>query len=203
VEGTPATAQLAEYITDNDALRSLHQKRKKMEDELSSVQMFFLTAPIIALAVLPFALILEGPRIYNKFLHISPLETDPNLPAQNQRILFMQLEFVFKIIINVTVGAFFAFFLNISEFLLIKETSGMTLTVLGIIKELLLIASSVFVFRDKITTMNIIGYSISLVGIIMFKINRFYKMRETVHEEMTVSTTVVHEVNEEIKPQEK
>jgi solute carrier family 35 protein C2 len=191
IEVTP-TAQLAEYITDNTAIRDHHQKRlegKKLDNELSSVQMFFLTAPIIGAAVIPFAMILEGFRVYNKFNHISSLEEDPLLPAQNHQIFLMQLGFVFKIIMNVLIGAFFAFFLNVSEFLLIKETSGITFTVLGIIKELLLIASSMFVFQDKLTPINIIGYSISLVGIIMFKINRYYKMKQAIHETLVCQNT--------------
>jgi hypothetical protein len=193
VEGTPATAQLADYITDNDALRSHHKESRKDSGlELSSVQMFFYTAPIICLSVLPFALVFEGPKVYERILHISDVEQDPLLSRQNQMVWLLQVQFIGKIFMNICIGAFFAFFLNISEFLLLKETSGLTLTVLGIVKELLLISSSIFVFHDKLETINIVGYAISLVGIILFKINRYYKMKEKIHNEVLAKTAVVH-----------
>ncbi|KAL0476388.1 YMD8 [Acrasis kona] len=185
VDQTP-TAELAQYISDNQALREHHRKNlKKFDHEISGVHMFFMTAPVAALAILPFAIVAEVPLIYKKYQTISNVEYNEELPEQNAQLLYAKLNFFRSIVTNMVVGAFFGFFLNVSEFLLIRETSGLTLTVLGIIKELLLIASSTLIFGDEINFKSAVGYGITLVGIILFKFNRYHKMKQTIREELS------------------
>ncbi|KAL9652475.1 hypothetical protein ABK040_000047 [Willaertia magna] len=157
--------------------------------ELSSIQVFFYTAPIIGLTVLPFALIIEGYSIITAFLNVGGLKEDSNLIAQNQSIHYLRFLFILEFIGVVFVGSFLGIILNISEFLLIKETSSLTLTVVSIVKELLLIATSVLVFKDVLSTLNIFGYSVTLIGVIVYKIHRLLELRNNSSLNNTTSTT--------------
>ena len=56
------------------------------------------------------------------------------------------------------VGGLLAFFMNVAEFALIKNTSTVTLSVAGISKEVLVITLSVLINHDILTPVNIIGY---------------------------------------------
>ncbi|KAL0230569.1 hypothetical protein PCE1_004126 [Barthelona sp. PCE] len=57
-----------------------------------------------------------------------------------------------------------AFFLNISNFIVNQQTSPVTLTVCGNLKQLLTIILSVFIFQNVITWVNGFGILITLVG---------------------------------------
>jgi len=62
-----------------------------------------------------------------------------------------------------------AFLLNIAAVFLIGAGSGLVLTLAGVFKDILLITGSVIIFGSQITPLQILGYSIALAGLIMFK----------------------------------
>ncbi|KAF9904441.1 Triose-phosphate Transporter [Lobosporangium transversale] len=72
-------------------------------------------------------------------------------------------------------GGLFAFMMVLAEFNLIARTSVVTLSVLGIVKEVMTILISALVFRDQLTLVNILGLFITLTGIGFY---HFMKMRE-------------------------
>ncbi|KAF0982759.1 hypothetical protein FDP41_010738 [Naegleria fowleri] len=146
--------------------------------EISSVQVFFYSSPIIGLTVLPFAVILESWRILYDFVNITQApNVDVNAPIQYLRFMF-----IVKFIGMILVGSFLGVILNVSEFLLIKQTSSLTLTVVSIFKELLLIMISVMVFGDRIGVMGAIGYGITLIGIVIYKFQRLAELRSANNE---------------------
>jgi drug/metabolite transporter (DMT)-like permease len=67
------------------------------------------------------------------------------------------------------VNGIIAFTLNIAVVMLISNTSALVLTLAGIIKDILLVSLSVLVFLSPITTLQIIGYSIALIGLNLHK----------------------------------
>ncbi|KAG2374997.1 hypothetical protein C9374_010371 [Naegleria lovaniensis] len=144
--------------------------------EISSVQVFFYSSPVIGLTVLPFALILEGWRILYDFVNITQT---PNTVVvdTNTSIQYLRFMFILKFIGMIIFGSFLGVILNVSEFLLIKQTSSLTLTVVSIFKELLLIMISVMVFGDRIGILGVIGYGITLIGIVIYKFQRLAEMR--------------------------
>lgn len=75
-------------------------------------------------------------------------------------------------------GALLAFCLLFVEFRLISITSVVTLSISGILKEILTILVSIAVFGDVIGVVNIIGLIISITGIIMYNIVRYKKFIE-------------------------
>ncbi|KAF9101042.1 Triose-phosphate Transporter [Mortierella sp. AM989] len=72
-------------------------------------------------------------------------------------------------------GGIFAFAMVLAEFNLIARTSVVSLSVLGIIKEVVTIVVSSLVFHDQLTLINILGLLITLSGIGFY---HFMKLRE-------------------------
>ena len=150
---------------------------------ISSFQIFFYSAPVIACTVLPFGLMLEGWRIVSEFMNLSSLEDDSNLVNQATTIHNLRLVFIIKFLSIIVLGSGFGLLLNVSEFLLIKQTSSLTLTVVSIFKELLLILVAVVIFDDQLGVMGTIGYGITVIGLVVYKIQRLrdLKSEDTPH----------------------
>ncbi|KAF9445534.1 TPT-domain-containing protein [Macrolepiota fuliginosa MF-IS2] len=62
-----------------------------------------------------------------------------------------------------------AFFLNVAAVFLVGVGSGLVLTLAGVFKDILLITGSVLVFGNQITPVQVFGYSIALVGLVLYK----------------------------------
>ena len=62
-----------------------------------------------------------------------------------------------------------AFSLNVAVVVLISNTSALTLTLAGIVKDLLLVFLSVTIFGSPVTPMQYFGYSMALFGLNMHK----------------------------------
>lgn len=58
-----------------------------------------------------------------------------------------------------------AFALNLAVFLVVGKTSALTMNVAGVVKDWLLISFSWSVIRDKVTTVNLIGYGVAFLGV--------------------------------------
>ncbi|KAF9538449.1 Triose-phosphate Transporter [Mortierella hygrophila] len=72
-------------------------------------------------------------------------------------------------------GGVFAFMMVLAEFNLIARTSVVTLSVLGIVKEVVTIVISSLVFHDHLTLVNIMGLFVTLTGIGFY---HFMKLRQ-------------------------
>ena len=66
-------------------------------------------------------------------------------------------------------NAAIAFLLNIAAVFLVGAGSGLVLTLAGVFKDILLITGSVLIFGAQITPVQVLGYSIALVGLILYK----------------------------------
>lgn len=62
-----------------------------------------------------------------------------------------------------------AFFLNVAAVFLVGVGSGLVLTLAGVFKDILLITGSVLIFGSTVTPLQVIGYSIALGGLVLFK----------------------------------
>ncbi|ROT34565.1 TPT-domain-containing protein [Sodiomyces alkalinus F11] len=61
-----------------------------------------------------------------------------------------------------------AFILNIASVSLIGRTSGLVMTLTGILKNILLIATSILIWRTNISLLQGIGYSIAIFGLVLY-----------------------------------
>ncbi|KAH6884594.1 triose-phosphate transporter family-domain-containing protein [Thelonectria olida] len=67
-------------------------------------------------------------------------------------------------------NAFVAFLLNVSVVLLIGQTSAVVLTMSGVLKDILLVFSSMIIFGDPVTAQQFFGYSIALAGLMYYRL---------------------------------
>jgi len=63
-----------------------------------------------------------------------------------------------------------AFFLNIASLLLIGKTSSLVLTLCGVLKNILIIFSSVLIWNTPITPLQYLGYGIALVALTYYSV---------------------------------
>ncbi|CAF0811598.1 unnamed protein product [Adineta steineri] len=78
-------------------------------------------------------------------------------------------------------SALLAFCLEFSEFLLVSNTSSLTLSVSGIFKEVVMLYLAVEYNKNELNTINIIGLVICLTGIIFHCILKFYILQKEKH----------------------
>ena len=79
--------------------------------------------------------------------------------------IFCDINFIGMLILSGLVS----FALNLAVVLLMSNSSALTLSLGGIIKDILLVLLSVFIFHSPVTSIQIFGYSISLLGIVLYK----------------------------------
>lgn len=109
-------------------------------DPLVSLHYFAPACALINLAVIPFT---EGLAPFNAISRLGPL------------VIFT--------------NAAVAFLLNVAAVFLVGVGSGLVLTLSGVLKDILLITGSVLIFGTSITPLQVFGYSIALVGLVLFK----------------------------------
>ncbi|EPE36021.1 Multidrug resistance efflux transporter EmrE [Glarea lozoyensis ATCC 20868] len=77
----------------------------------------------------------------------------------------------------VGLGTFFAnaccaFLLNVSVVFLIGKTSGLVLTLCGVLKDILLVIASILIWGTKISGLQVFGYGIALAGMVYYKLGQ-------------------------------
>ncbi|TVY58214.1 putative sugar phosphate/phosphate translocator [Lachnellula cervina] len=77
----------------------------------------------------------------------------------------------------VGLGTFFAnacvaFLLNVSVVFLIGKTSGLVLTLCGVLKDILLVAASILIWGTKLSGLQVFGYSIAIMGMLYYKLGQ-------------------------------
>ena len=80
-------------------------------------------------------------------------------------IAMMTPRFMFILLLNAAV----AFSLNISVILLISKTSALVMSLAGLLKDIMLVASSSIVFEIPLAHSQLVGYGISLIGLNLYR----------------------------------
>lgn len=135
------------------------------------IDMVFHMQPFMLLSILPVTMIFEGSKIYENFYVINELDG-------NTLILW-----IFKL----SAGAFIAFIMELSEFLTISYTSSLTLSVVGIFKEICQLVLAVEFNHDQLTTINVVGLVFCLGGIICHVLNKYFKYMQQRNSDTSVS----------------
>ncbi|KAF8187010.1 TPT-domain-containing protein [Mycena galopus ATCC 62051] len=110
-------------------------------DPLVSLHYFAPVCALVNLMILPFT---EGMEPFRHLARLGPLVLVSN--------------------------AFIAFLLNVAAVFLVGVGSGLILTLAGVLKDILLIAASVAFFSATVTPLQVLGYSIALGGLVMYKL---------------------------------
>ncbi|KAL3610002.1 hypothetical protein D5086_001022 [Populus alba] len=116
-------------------------------EKLHSMNLLLYMAPMAALILLPFTLYIEG-NVAS--ITIEKARGDPYI--------------VFLLIGNSTV----AYLVNLTNFLVTKHTSALTLQVLGNAKAAVAAAVSILIFRNPVTAMGIAGFAVTIMGVVLY-----------------------------------
>ncbi|XP_061954070.1 UDP-URONIC ACID TRANSPORTER 1-like [Populus nigra] len=118
----------------------------------------------------------EGEKLnsMNLLLYMSPIAVLVLLPAaliMEQNVLDVTLELGRKhkymwllLLLNSTM----AYSANLTNFLVTKHTSALTLQVLGNAKGAVAVVISIFIFRNPVTFVGIAGYSMTVLGVVAY-----------------------------------
>ncbi len=91
----------------------------------------------------------------------------------HSKLLFGSSDVLLTTLLLSIFGSCIAFCLVMSEFLLVKSTSSVTMSVAGIFKEICTIVVAVLIAGERLTNLNIAGLSVSIVGIIYYNILKY------------------------------
>ncbi|KAL4334976.1 hypothetical protein GQ457_07G009770 [Hibiscus cannabinus] len=116
-------------------------------EKLHSMNLLLYMAPMAAMILLPLSLYIEG--------NVARVTAEK---ARTDSFI------IFLLIGNATV----AYLVNLTNFLVTKHTSALTLQVLGNAKAALAAFVSVLVFRNPVTVMGITGFAVTVMGVVLY-----------------------------------
>jgi len=157
---------------------------------LSPLAAILYTSPMTSIFVLPFAMALEGKSIIDLFFdsvntttttttttammnNSTSNATDDDYASMNEDptddiISGSSSSVVLLVVGTMTVIATLVFVLLMSEYWLVQRTSSVTLSVAGVMKELLTILGGIVFFHELVDTLNIIGFVTCQMGIVSY-----------------------------------
>ncbi|CAH1169688.1 unnamed protein product [Phaedon cochleariae] len=113
------------------------------------VDMIYHMQPWMIASVLPFAIWMEGPAAVRNC----------------QLFGYDDFSMFFILVMNILLGAFIAFFMEFSEVTVVTYTSGLTLAIAGIFKEVFQLVLAVQWNGDELSPLNVLGLIVCLCGI--------------------------------------
>ncbi|KAL2902208.1 hypothetical protein RDABS01_027290 [Bienertia sinuspersici] len=116
-------------------------------EKLNSMNLLMYMAPMAAGILLPFSLYFEG-----------------NVAGITIQKAKEDWFIVFLLIGNATV----AYLVNLTNFLVTKHTSALTLQVLGNAKAAVAAVVSVLIFRNPVTLMGMVGFGVTVFGVVLY-----------------------------------
>jgi drug/metabolite transporter (DMT)-like permease len=114
------------------------------KDALDSINLLRYMAAFSCLTLLPFSFVIEGPAIIME--RLSYVSRDGTIAA--------------ALVANCT-GAFMV---NLFQFQVTENVGALSMQVLGNLKNVFTSTVSVFVFRNAVTSLSIVGYGITMAG---------------------------------------
>lgn len=125
------------------------------EEKLNSMNLLLYMSPIAVVALIPAVFIME-PNVLEVFVSLG-----------------IQHRFMWMVLLLNSVMAYSA---NLTNFLVTKNTSALTLQVLGNAKGAVAVVISILLFQNPVTTMGIGGYTMTVLGVAAYgEAKRRYK----------------------------
>ncbi|CAI0417397.1 unnamed protein product [Linum tenue] len=116
-------------------------------EKLHSMNLLLYMAPMAAMILLPFTLYIEG-----------------NVAAATVEHARRDPFIIFLLVGNATV----AYLVNLTNFMVTKHTSALTLQVLGNAKAAVAAVVSVLIFRNPVTVMGMAGFAVTIMGVVLY-----------------------------------
>eukprot|EP00897_Mesotaenium_endlicherianum_P002196 jgi/Mesen1/2003/ME000147S01094 len=116
-------------------------------EKLNSMNLLLYMAPIAVVILLPATLILED----------NVLGLTIALAKENSNIVWLLL-----------INSATAYFVNLTNFLVTKHTSALTLQVLGNAKGAVAVVVSILLFKNPVTVVGMAGYGVTVAGVVAY-----------------------------------
>ncbi|OAY74297.1 probable sugar phosphate/phosphate translocator At3g11320 [Ananas comosus] len=118
----------------------------------------------------------EGEKLnsMNLLLYMAPVAVVLLLPAtiiMEENVVGITLALAredFKIIWYLLFNSCLAYFVNLTNFLVTKHTSALTLQVLGNAKGAVAVVVSILIFRNPVSVTGMMGYTLTVIGVILY-----------------------------------
>ncbi|KAG6481438.1 probable sugar phosphate/phosphate translocator At3g11320 isoform X1 [Zingiber officinale] len=116
-------------------------------EKLNSMNLLLYMAPIAVVLLLPAAIIMEE-----------------NVVGITLALARKDIRIIWYLLFNSSL----AYFVNLTNFLVTKHTSALTLQVLGNAKGAVAVVVSILIFRNPVTVTGMLGYTVTVVGVILY-----------------------------------
>ncbi len=116
-------------------------------EKLNSMNLLLYMAPIAVVVLLPATLLLE-----------------PNVLGITVALARKDVLILFLLVVNSAM----AYFVNLTNFLVTKHTSALTLQVLGNAKGAVAVVVSILLFRNPVSIVGMVGYSLTVFGVVLY-----------------------------------
>ncbi|URE11384.1 UAA transporter family [Musa troglodytarum] len=118
----------------------------------------------------------EGEKLnsMNLLLYMAPIAVLFLLPAtiiMEENVIGVTLTLAredFKIVWYLLFNSSLAYFVNLTNFLVTKHTSALTLQVLGNAKGAVAVVISILIFRNPVSVTGMAGYTLTVIGVILY-----------------------------------
>ncbi|XP_059628044.1 probable sugar phosphate/phosphate translocator At3g11320 [Cornus florida] len=118
----------------------------------------------------------EGEKLnsMNLLLYMAPVAVVVLLPAtlfMEENVIGVTLALArddFRIIWYLLFNSALAYFVNLTNFLVTKHTSALTLQVLGNAKGAVAVVISILIFRNPVSVTGMFGYTLTVIGVILY-----------------------------------
>ncbi|XWS55573.1 hypothetical protein CRYUN_Cryun09bG0011900 [Craigia yunnanensis] len=117
------------------------------EQKLNSMNLLMYMAPIAVAILLPATLLMER-----------------NVVAITVALARKDIKIVYYLLFNSSL----AYFVNLTNFLVTKHTSALTLQVLGNAKGAVAVVVSILIFRNPVSLIGMLGYSLTVLGVVLY-----------------------------------
>lgn len=119
------------------------------------LDMMIAVQPWMLLAIVPIVVVVEGPEL--TFQQVTSFHGE----FQPGHVLMLVL-----------IGGILAFLMEFAEYLLLVNTSGITLSILGIVKEGISLLLAHHIHGDHLSNVNIAGLVLCVVGMVLHSVNK-------------------------------
>lgn len=116
-------------------------------EKLNSMNLLLYMAPIAVVLLLPATLLME-----------------PNVLGITIALARQDVKIIYYLLFNSAL----AYFVNLTNFLVTKHTSPLTLQVLGNAKGAMAVVVSILLFRNPVSIIGMLGYSLTVLGVILY-----------------------------------
>jgi len=116
--------------------------------------------------LVPLALVIEFEEL-RRYVRYRSSGTNVGSPVDDSVAQWWRMGSVLTL---ASVGAVLGFVLLLAELRVVQLSSGLSLSIAGIFKEVLTVAASTFLLHDQLTSYNVVGLLLCLLGILLYTI---------------------------------